>query len=191
MTTSNEIILKGPENYHSWFSNIKGSVPEDLWKIEPEPVTVATIRPEATTLQQLTATERLLYAQFRTNYNHDVSRYHRYLTKKAKLRTKLFNTVPEQKRFLLSDDDRNLANIKHATKPIDAHMKDVIKSKHRLIMTAKFLDWPSVGPDKWLLEWQKLMNECKNGAQHNIPTGQVTSALFGEKSLEPNDYVID
>lgn len=200
MTTSNnEIILEGPENYHSWFSNIKGSVPEDLWKyfdpetddleyVEPEPVTVATIRPEATTLQQLTATDRSLYAQFRTNYNQDVSRYHRYLSEKAKLRTKLFNTIPEQKRILLSDDEsikQWIVNIKLATKPSDTHMKDVTKSKHRSLMTAKFLDWPNVGPDKWLLEWQRLMSECKKwspaqysdwASDFNLVWGEVPGA---------------
>jgi hypothetical protein len=47
MTTSNEIILKGPENYHSWFSNIKGSVPEDLWKyFDPEIVDLEYVEPE-------------------------------------------------------------------------------------------------------------------------------------------------
>ncbi|KAN0077502.1 hypothetical protein V8E54_005806 [Elaphomyces granulatus] len=59
-TTIKDIALEGPEHYHSWFSNIKGSVPEDLWRyfdpetadeyIEPQAVTFATVRPEATTL---------------------------------------------------------------------------------------------------------------------------------------------
>jgi hypothetical protein len=40
-------------------------------------------------------------------------------------------------------------------------MKDVTKSKHRSLMTAKFIDWPSGGPEKWLMEWHKLMTDCK------------------------------
>jgi hypothetical protein len=53
MATIKDIALEGPEHYHSWFSNIKGSVPEDLWKyfdletadeyIEPQAVTFATV----------------------------------------------------------------------------------------------------------------------------------------------------
>jgi hypothetical protein len=52
-TTIKDITLEGPEHYHWWFSNIKGSV------------------------------------------------YQRYLTEKVKLKNKLLNTVPEQKRVLL------------------------------------------------------------------------------------------
>src|SRR6267378_182193 len=29
------------------------------------------------------------------------------------------------------------------------------------MMTAKFIDWPSVGPEKWLSEWHKLMNDSR------------------------------
>ena len=114
-TAFNDIFLEGPEHYYSWFSNIKGSVPEDLWKYfdpettdkytELEVVTVATLQPEATSLQQLSTVDRTLYAQLRTIYNNDVSQYQRYLGEKAKLRTKLLNTVPEAKRVLLPADE--------------------------------------------------------------------------------------
>lgn len=153
-TTIKDIALEGPEHYHSWFSNIKGSVPEDLWRyfdpetadeyIEPQAVTFATVRPEATTLQQLSATERTLYTQLRTLHNNEVSHYHRYLTEKSKLKSKLLNTVPEQKRVLLPVDEsvrQWISNLRLATRPSDVHMKDVIKSKHRSMMTAKFVDW--------------------------------------------------
>jgi hypothetical protein len=173
-TTGNNITLEGPENYHSWFANTKGSVPEDLWKYfnpentdeytKPEPITIVTLQPEATTLSQLSATNRTLYAQLRTIYNNELSQYHRYLTEKAKLRTKLLNTVPEAKRVLLPAEESIrewISNLKLATKPSDTHMKDVTKSKHRSLMTAKFIDWPSDGPEKWLMEWHKLMTDCK------------------------------
>ena len=36
-TAVKNIILEGPEHYHIWFANTKGSVPEDLWKyFDPE-----------------------------------------------------------------------------------------------------------------------------------------------------------
>jgi hypothetical protein len=70
-----DIVLEGPEHYHIWFANIKGSVPEDLWKYfdpeatdefnEPETITVATLQEGATGLQQLSAVDRTLYAQLR------------------------------------------------------------------------------------------------------------------------------
>jgi hypothetical protein len=40
-------------------------------------------------------------------------------------------------------------------------MKDITKAKHRSMMATKFIDWPSVGPDKWLSEWHKLMNDSR------------------------------
>ncbi|KAN0075753.1 hypothetical protein V8E54_007023 [Elaphomyces granulatus] len=85
-TVAKDIVL--PEHYHS---DIKGSVPEDLWKyFDPETADeYVTVQPEATSLQQL-------YAQLRTIYNNDVSQYQRYLGEKAKLRNKLFNTVPRE-----------------------------------------------------------------------------------------------
>jgi hypothetical protein len=169
-----DIVLEGSEHYHSWFSNIKGSVPEDLWKYfdpetadeytEPEVVTVATLRPQATSLQQLSTVDRTLYTQLRTIYNNDVSQYQRYLGEKAKLRIKLLNTVPEAKRVLLPADEsirKWISNLQVATKPSDVHMKNITKAKHRSMMTTKFIDWLSVGPEKWLSEWHKLMNDSR------------------------------
>ncbi|KAN0076218.1 hypothetical protein V8E54_006360 [Elaphomyces granulatus] len=174
-TAVKDIALEGPENYHSWFSNIKGSVPKDLWRYfdpasvddynpEPEPVTVATLRPGATSLQQLSAAERTLFAQLRTVYNAELSHYHRYLSEEAKLRNKLINTVPEAKRVLLPDEEsirQWISSLQAAAKPSDVHMKDFTKAKHRSMMTGKFVDWPSVGPEKWLSEWHKLMNDAR------------------------------
>ncbi|KAN0072641.1 hypothetical protein V8E54_009570 [Elaphomyces granulatus] len=110
-----DITLEGPENYHSWFLNIKESVPKDLWKYfdpesadeynPPETVTFATIRPEATTWQQLSAAELELYVQLHTLYHFYLSQYQRYLAEKAKLRTTLLNTVPEIMRCLLPIDE--------------------------------------------------------------------------------------
>ena len=64
-TAFNDISFEGPEHYHSWFTNIKGSVPEDLWKYfdpettdefnEPETITVATLPEGATGLRELSA----------------------------------------------------------------------------------------------------------------------------------------
>jgi len=197
-TAFNDIPLEGPEHYHSWFSNIKGSVPEDLWKYfdpettdefnEPEAITVATLREGATGLQQLSATERTLYAQLRTIYNNELIQYQRYLNEKAKLRTRLLGTIPKQKRVLLPADEpirQWISNLQIATKPSDAHMRDVTKAKHRSMMTTKFVDWPSGGPEKWLLEWHKLMMDCRNwspavysdwASDFNLVWGEVPGA---------------
>ncbi|KAN0067033.1 hypothetical protein V8E54_008746 [Elaphomyces granulatus] len=198
-TAVKDIALEGPENYHSWFSNIKGSVPKDLWRYfdpasvddydpEPEPVTVATLRPGATSLQQLSAAERTLFAQLRTVYNAELSHYHRYLSEEAKLRNKLINTVPEAKRVLLPDEEsirQWISSLQAAARPSDVHMKDVTKAKHRSMMTGKFVDWPNAGPEKWLSEWNKLMMDCKKwspalysdwASDFNLVWGEVPGA---------------
>lgn len=201
MTTTaafNDISLEGPEHYHSWFSNIKGSVPEDLWKYfdpetadefnEPEAITVATLREGATGVRDLSATERTLYAQLRTVYNNELTQYQRYLNEKAKLRTKLLSTVPGQRRVLLPAEEsvrQWISNLQVATKPSDTHMKDITKAKHRSMMTTKFVDWPSGGPEKWLLEWHKLMMDCRKwspavysdwASDFNLVWGEVPGA---------------
>jgi succinate dehydrogenase flavin-adding protein (antitoxin of CptAB toxin-antitoxin module) len=51
-----------------------------------------------------------------------------YLPEKAKLITKLFNTVPEYRRILLFDDE--------SIKQWISHMKDVTNSKHQPMMMA-------------------------------------------------------
>ena len=197
-TTVKDIVLESPEHYHIWFANIKGSVPEDLWKYfdpeatdeynEPANITVATLRHEATSIEQLTTGERTLYAQLRTVYSNELTQYQRYLNEKAKLRTKLLTTIPEEKRVLLPADESIrewISNIKLATKPSDTHMKDVTKSKHRSMMTAKFVEWPSAGPEKWLLGWHKLMADCKKwspasyadwASDFNLVWGEVPGA---------------
>jgi hypothetical protein len=53
-------------------------------------------------------------------------------------------------------------------------MKDVTKAKHRSMMTAKFVDWPNAGPEKWLSEWNKLMMDCKKW----IPVLYATDVRF-------------
>ena len=64
----NEVILEAPEQYHTWFSSIKGAVPRDLWRYfdpetadeydEPELVTFELIRPGARSLTTLNSAER-------------------------------------------------------------------------------------------------------------------------------------
>jgi hypothetical protein len=29
------------------------------------------------------------------------------------------------------------------------------------MMGAKYVEWPTGGPDKWVTEWQKLMDDCE------------------------------
>jgi hypothetical protein len=197
-TAVKDIVLEGPEHYHIWFANIQGSVPEDLWKYfdpeatdefnEPANITVATLRQGATSIEQLTAADRTLYTQLRTGYNIELTQYQRYLNEKAKLRTKLLTTIPEEKMVLLPAGESIrewISNITLATKPSDTHMKDVTKSKHRSMMTAKFVEWPSAGPEKWLLGWLKLMVDCKKWSpalytdwvsDFNLVWGEVSGA---------------
>jgi hypothetical protein len=193
-----EIILDKPEHYHAWFSAIQDSVPEDLWPYfdpeddeeyeKPEPVLFSTIRAGATTLANLTAAERSQYATLRSVYNHDVTQYQRFLSEQAKLRTKIRNTVSETKKHQLQADESVrdwLTHLETSTKPTDAQMKDIIRVRHRTLLGAKYVDWPTAGPEKWITEWQKLMIDCETwcptlhedwASDFNLVWGEVPGA---------------
>jgi hypothetical protein len=82
-STTNEVILEGPDQFHTWFSSVKGSVPRDLWKyfdpdtadefLEPEPVTFESIKAGARSLAALNSTERSQYTSLQTLYNYDTT----------------------------------------------------------------------------------------------------------------------
>ena len=173
-STTNEVILEGPDQFHSWFSSTKGSVPRDLWKyfdpdtadefLEPEPVTFESIKAGARSLTALNSTERSQYTSLRTLYNYDKTQYQRFLSEEAKLRNKLLGTVSDTKKAQLQVDKPVrtwITNLQTSTKPTDAQMKDVVRARHRTLLGAKYVDWPTGGPDKWLTEWQKLMADCE------------------------------
>src|SRR2546421_2680748 len=111
---TNEVILEGPELFHTWFSTVKGSVPRDLWKYfnpdtadefdEPEPITFGSVRQGATTLAALTAAERSQYTSLRSVYNFDMSQYQRFLSEEVKLHNRILSTVPEAKKPQLRAD---------------------------------------------------------------------------------------
>ena len=97
-TSVNEVILEGPDQYHSWFSSTKGSVPEDLWEYfnpdlktpvefaKPELITFSIVKEGATQLQQLSSADKTLFTQLRTIYNAELTQYQRFLSEQAKLR---------------------------------------------------------------------------------------------------------
>jgi hypothetical protein len=197
-SSTKEVILEGPEQFHTWFLSIKGSVPRDLWKYfdpetddefdEPEPVTLETIRQGVTSLTAFTSAERSQYTSLRTIYNHDVSQYQRFLSEEAKLRNKILNTVPESKKPQLQDDQdvRDwITNLQTSTKPTDTQMKDIVRARHRTLLGAKYVEWPTAGPEKWLTDWQKLMVDCKTwcealyedwASDFNLVWGEVPGA---------------
>ena len=76
-------------------------------------------------------------------------------------------------------------SLQTSTKPTDAQMKDTTKAKHRILLGAKYMDWPTDGPDKWLMEWQTLMADCETwcpalyndwASDFNLVWGEVTGA---------------
>jgi hypothetical protein len=170
----NEIMLEGPESYHAWFSLITGSFPEDLWRyVDPDTediyevpvaVTFDSIKLGATTLRDLTAPEKTLYASLKSVHKSDVSQYQRYLSEVAKLRSRILSTIAEDKRAMLRADKTVriwITNLQTSTKPTDAQMTDLIWARHRILLGSKYIEWPSIGPEKWLTEWQKLMVDCE------------------------------
>jgi hypothetical protein len=198
VSSSIEVTLEGPEQFHTWYLSIKGSVPEDLWTYfdpdsdeefaQPEPVTFAAVRAGATSLANLTSAERSQYISLRTIYNHDVSQYQRFLSETAKLRNKILNTVPEAKRPQLKADESVrdwITNLQTSTMPTDTQMKDIVRARHRILMGAKYTEWPTLGPDKWLAEWQRLMADCETwcsalhddwASDFNLVWGEVAGA---------------
>jgi hypothetical protein len=191
-------ILDSPEKFHLWFSQTKGSIPADLWKyfnpetsvefIIPEPVTFSTIKEGAQSLQQLTSSEKTLFTQLRTLYNTDLAQYQRFLSEEAKLRNRVSSTVSQAKKTQLLPDETVREWIKAlqtSTKPTDVHMQAIVKAKHRAMMGAKYLEWPTDGPDQWIEKWQELMNECKRwcppfyemwASDFNLVWGEVAGA---------------
>lgn len=196
--TTIEVILDGPDQYHPWFANTKGSVPRDLWKyfdpestsifIEPEQVTFSTVKEGAQTLQQLSTAEKTLFTQLRNLYNTDVSQYQRFLSEEAKLRKLILGTVSLAKRSQLKPDNSVrewIKNLQASTKPSNAQMQGLVRARHRAMMGSKYLDWPTGGPDKWVMEWQKLMSDCETwcpplyqlwASDFNLVWGEVPGA---------------
>jgi hypothetical protein len=173
-STANAVVLEGPDQFHTWFSMVKGSVPRDLWRyfdpdtadeyFEPLPVTFDSIRQGAQSLAALTAAERTQYTSLRTIYNHDMTQFQRFLSEESKLRSKILSTVTESRKAQLQADKSVrtwITNLQTSTKPTDAQMKDIVRARHRAMLGAKYVDWPAGGPDKWLTEWQKLMADCE------------------------------
>ena len=46
-------------------------------------------------------------------------------------------------------------------KPTDAQMTDLIWARYQILLGSKYTEWPSMGPEKWLTKWQRLMVECE------------------------------
>jgi len=178
--STTNVILDAPETWYEWISAIEGTVPEDLWEYfdpdeevvyeKPSPLTFADVRQGATALADLTASEKAVYAQLKMAYKDDLAQYQRYLKEQARLRTEIRKTVSETKRGLL---EQGLATwewiqaLQTSTKPTESEMEDLISSRHRVFTGVKYTDWPSGGPDKWLSEWQKLMQDCKRWCPAN------------------------
>jgi len=164
MTSTNDnIILRGPAQYHEWFDMIKASVLADLWEyfdpetedepIRPDPVTYRTIRETATSFAQLTTLERSQYNLLKGNYNHDLAQYQRILAEDAKLRKIIRDTVDRSKRPQLKADmsiREWLQSLEASTKPGKTEMSNMVKVRHRTLMGYKYNEWPTGGPAKWI-----------------------------------------
>jgi hypothetical protein len=197
-TVMDVTILDGPDKFHQWFAQTKGSVPEDLWEyfnpeasvefIVPEPVTFSTIKEGAQSLQQLTSSEKALFNSLRTLYNTDLAQYQRFLSEGAKLRNRVNSTVSRSKKTQLLPDKTVREWIKalqKSTKPTDVHMQAIVKARHRAMMGVKYLEWPTDGPDQWIEKWQNLMDECERwcppfyemwASDFNLVWGEVAGA---------------
>jgi hypothetical protein len=198
--SNSDIILENPYTYSTWFAKIQGSVPRDLWKYfspdhedelrEPESVTIGDIKDGARTLQDLSSTEKTIFAQLRAIYSQELTQYQRLLSEEAKLRERILKSVGDTKKSQLRADESIrewLCHLAESTKPTDSQMQEMIRSKHRVRMSLKYSEWPSGGPQKWISEWQKMMGECKQWcpslyeqwiSDFNLVWGEVQGAKF-------------
>jgi hypothetical protein len=111
--TNPTIILDSPEQYHAWFTHVKGSVPEDLWMyfdpegdaefVPPVPVTFESIQPEALSFQQLSALNKTHYTAQKQLYNYELQQYQRYVGEKSKLSQKITGSVSAGKQHMKGD----------------------------------------------------------------------------------------
>ena len=92
-----------------------------------------------------------------------MSQYQQFLAKEAKLCTRILSTISEAKKPQLQANKSVrtwITSLQTSTKLMDAQMKDIMRARHRTLLGAKYVEWPTAGPEKWLTEWQKLMGDC-------------------------------
>jgi hypothetical protein len=158
-----DITLENPYTYSTWFSKIQGSVPRDLWRYfnpdqqdeprEPVPVNIGDIKNGAQAFQELSSTERTIFAQLRTIYSQELTQYQRFLPEEAKLRERIMNSVADTKKSQLRAEESTrkwLSHLAGSNKPSNSQMQEMIRSKHRAKMIIKYSNWPSSGPQKWI-----------------------------------------
>jgi hypothetical protein len=158
-----KVMLEGLETYHDWYSMINGSFPTDVWQyVDPESEAVYPILVEpifsqakdgATLYKELSAAKQTHWGTLLSSHKHDEIKYQRYLLEETKLRSKILSSVGEARRSQLQTGKpirEWLRCIQTSTKPTAAQMKDLMKARYRNIVSSKFVDWPIVGPEKWV-----------------------------------------
>ena len=117
------------------------------------------------------------------------------LANKSKLRQLIIGTVSEAKRSQLRHDGSVrewIKSLQASTKPTDTQIQGIVRARHRVMMGAKYMEWPTGGPHKWITEWQKLMSDCERWcAPLYRRYGQAILILSGERSLEPSGSVTE
>jgi hypothetical protein len=100
----------------------------------------------------------------RSIFNHELTQYQRFLAEKAKLRERIMTSVSDSKQSQLPAEEsirQWLEHLAESTRPSDYQMREMIRAKHRAKMSIKHTEWPRGGPQKWITEWQKIMQECQ------------------------------
>ena len=132
----------------------------------PVPVTIKDVNPDANTFLDLTGTQKTILHQASTTYNSGFTRYQRYTKAKTTLLGMIRETVPQAYLPRTFDDRASnprwlLRGLQTSVKPHDTHMRSLVFEKHRRLVGQKFTDWPAGEPEKWLMDWQDLMEECQ------------------------------
>ena len=112
------------------------------------------------------------------------------MSKESKLREQILNSVADSKKSQLQPEETIrewLTHLAKSSRPSESQMQEMVRAKHRVKMSTKLNDWPARGPQKWLMEWQKLMGECKKWSpslyeqwisNFNLVWGEVPGAKF-------------
>jgi hypothetical protein len=146
-TTNNTVILKGPDDFDSWFSQLKSGVEKQIWRmINPEndediPELRYPDKPEysdfhdsADTYQALPAAAKRDYDQARRYYESDMKDYRAQQDRLTAVRKEVFSTISPAKRAQLRDIQSTkewLQILMTGSKPTDTMAKSSAKQRYQ------------------------------------------------------------
>ena len=181
-STDNTVVLKGPEDWDSWYSQKKSGVEKQIWKMI-DPQSDADIqelpypkKPEysqfhdgANSFQDLPATAKKDYDLARRYYESDMKEYRAQQDRLTSIRKEIHSTISQAKRAQLRDTQSTkewLQILMTGTKPSDTMAKSTAKRRYQAAIKPLRHSSKAQG---WIQEWETAMAE---GQRYNVPECQ-------------------